>query len=288
MFVALLFSCITYGQSDLAAYWGPYLFKKGDQKVVFSDTAFVRSAASVSAAITDTLFLFDVINIADTPRSMLLVGRKEAPWYKIRYNRNGKEKEGMLWGGAMAIQSMKLKGIRFACGVLSYPIPGVNIKDEGGEDLTVVNTFSIKSKSNGFVQECRYNISRESQYFSEEMDTTGHITDSHLLPSKGLPEGTLYYIRYNMSGEACGIPAYSIQAAWDGEQLIRMPLLQSSADGGEWYYDQAFIFPGQKGGKTGQLRIKTTEGTAIDGTDKMKETVTWRAYAWDKEKRLFK
>lgn len=87
--VAVLLCCSCYGQGNVVGYYGPYLFPKGTAHVVFSDTAFVRDGASVNAGVKDTLFLFDVVRITDTAGGMLTIGRKEAPWYSVRYTKSG-------------------------------------------------------------------------------------------------------------------------------------------------------------------------------------------------------
>lgn len=268
-------------------YYGPYKFAPGDKKIIFSDTAIVRS--TIKGTATDTLFAFDEVTVATADTAMTTIGRKTAPWYRITYRKGGTMKKGAIWGGTLAIHSLKHQGVVFACGVLSYPIPGVSLKEEtGSADLSALVTFSIKAKKPGnTIQECRYNLSRESVYFEEVADSNGKIVDTHISPARGLPSDAKFIVHYGMSGEACGIPGYEIQAAWTGDELIRMPLLQGNADGGEWWTDETFVYPTEKGGKPGLLRVKVTEATAIEGTEKMKEQVRWRSYVWDNAARRF-
>lgn len=283
----LLLPVRAVAQREPDSYYGPYLFKEGTIQTVFSDTAYVRSTASTGAAIVDTLFAFEAVRIVGTPGALFTVGRKEAPWYTVRYTKDGRKGSGALWGGTLAIHSGKRNDLSFACGVLSYPIPGVNLRDEGVDDLSYAATFSIKARTAAGIQECRYNISRESAYFAEEMDSNGKVTDTHIARPKGLPAGTLFYIRYCMSGEACGIPTYELQAAWDGQHLIRMPLLEHNADAGVCYATETFVFPAQKGGKEGRLQVKTVTESE-DDKGKLKKSVEWRGYGYDGSARVFR
>lgn len=291
LYLALFITVTTFrgfAQSSTAEYYGPYLFKTGSAQTVFSDTAFVRSSPAADATVQDTLFAFDPVIVLDTTNTLFTVGRKMAPWYRIRYSKAGVSKTGVLWGGALAIKSVRHDGAQFACGVLSYPIRLAATPDDSGIDLRYVATFSIKAKSGTAREECRYNISRESAYFFEESNEDGKTTDTHISPARGIPEGARFLVRFGMSGEACGIPGYTIQAAWDGRHLIRMPMLISNGDGGEWSVEERFVYPSDAGGKPGQLRVKCIEETAVEGTDKMAREIKWRSYRFDAATRTFR
>lgn len=276
-----------FSQGIASQYYGAYSFGKGTLISVFSDTAFIRSQASASAAVLDTVYAFDDLRIMDTAGGLLTLGRKTAPWYRVTYSKNDKKRQGVIWGGALAMCSIRKKSMRFACGLLSYPMAAASQPEEEPKELQYFNTFSIKAKDAKGRQECRYNISRESVYFYEDADSNGKVTDTHTEKAKGLPAGAQYLIRFNMSGEACGIPSYRIMAAWDGTKLIKMPLLQSNVDGDQWYYEEQFVYPKDEGGKAGKLLIKCKEETAVEGTDKIETNVTWKEYYYDQETARF-
>ncbi len=107
------------------------------------------------------------------------------------------------------------------------------------------------------------------------------VTDKHWEPARGLPPGASFVLRFGMSGEACGIPAYTIAAAWNGTKLIRLPMLQSVADGGEWGSDERYVYPSQKGGKPGLLRIRADQFEAIENSEAVKESTSWKSYRYD-------
>lgn len=286
LLLPLLF-VISAANADDEQYYGSYRFKPGSTQTVFSDTAYIRSSASGSAAAIDSLYAFQTLKIVKMMQETLSLGRKSAPWYQVSFQRNGSARLGYLWGGAMALKSAKHMGVDFAASVLSYPDPAAFTGDVENKDLQYFNTFSIKAKSATARDEARFNISRESQYCYEEMDSNGVVTDKHWLPSKGLPPGASFIIRFGMSGEACGIPTYEIMAAWNGTNLIRLPMKESNADGGEWAYFEEFVFPSQKGGKPGELRVKATSESAIENSDKMKTEVSWKSYRYDAGKSEF-
>lgn len=283
-FVLLVAAHSTSGQTtSVAEYYGPYKFEAGKQCLVFSDTAYLRAAPATAAAIADTVFAFDRISIVDTTGGLLTVGRKEAPWYRVRYRKAGKERTAYLWGGALAIHDFSKDGVQVACGLLSYPMADGWMKGEqpDGASLRDYNTFSIKAATGRGQQECRFNVYRESAYFQLPTDTNGVALPVARTISGGVPPSARWMTTYGMSGEACGIPGYQLSAAWDGQRLIRMPMLQGVGDGGV-YYDEQFIFPGDRSGKPGVLRVRCETGESEDEEgDKMKVTVKWRDYRWD-------
>ena len=280
----LLFTIVLSGFSAMADapdYFGPYVFAPGTSQSIFSDTAYIRSAPQSSAGAIDSMYAFESLRIVKQMKEQLTLGRKAAPWYQVSFQRNGSPRLGYLWGGALALKAIRHQGAQFAAGILSYPDPAAFTKDDSGADLRYMNTFSIKAKSGTVRDECRFNISRESAYFYEETDSNGVVNDRHVQAAKGLPPGASFVVSFGMSGEACGIPSYTIAAAWDGSHLIRLPLIESNADGGEWAYEESFIFPSQQGGKPGLLRIKAVSESAIENSDKMKTEVSWREYRYD-------
>ena len=288
-----LLSCLLFAAArpacaqarTVADYYGPYRFEAGKACRVFSDTAYLRAAPGTAAGIADTLFAFDEVSIVDTTSDLLTVGRKEAPWYRVRYRKGGTERAAFLWGGTLAIHDFSKDGVQVACGLLSYPMADAWLKGEQpmeGTGLRDYNTFSIKANDGRGVQECRYNVYRESGFFYLPMDSNGVALPATRPLSGGMPPAARWMTAYGMSGEACGIPSYQLCAAWDGQRLIRMPLLQGTADGGAFYYEEQYIFPGDKGGKPGLLRIRCETGESGDEEGaKMKVTVKWRDYRWD-------
>jgi hypothetical protein len=263
-------------------------FSLGSTQTIFPDTAYIRNAPSGSAAAMDSLYAFETLKIVKRMKESLTLGRKTAAWYQVSFQRNGAARLGYLWGGAMALKAFKHQGVQFAAGMLSYPDAAAMSPEDSAGDLRYKNTFAIKAKSATARDECHFNISRESGYFYEETDSNGVVTDKHVQAAKGLPAGASFIVHFGMSGEACGIPTYDISAAWNGRNLIRMPLIESNADGGQWLYEEAFVYPGQKGGKPGELRVKQTSSESVDeNSDKMKTEITWRSYRYDAPARRF-
>lgn len=273
--------------ADETEYYGPYRFEPGSTQTVFSDTAYIRSAPVAGAGAIDSLYAFEPLKIVKQMTEQLTLGRKTAPWYQVSFQRAGSPKLGYLWGGALALKAIRHQGAQFAGGLLSYPDPAAFSSDDSGADLRMMNTFSIKAKSGTVRDECRFNILRESGYFYEQTDSNGVVTDKHWETAKGVPPGASFLVHFGMSGEACGIPSYTITAAWNGSALIRLPMLQSNADGGEWAYEEAYIFPAQKGGKPGLLRIRANEMTAIENSEAMKSEYKWRSYRYNATERRF-
>lgn len=282
----LTFTSLAAG-ADEPDYYGPYSFGRGSTQTIFSDTAYIRSSASSNAAAIDSMYAFESLKIVKQLKEQLTLGRKTAPWYQVSFMRAGSARTGYVWGGVMALKAIRHQGAQFAAGLLSYPDPAAFMADDSVSDLRYFNTFSIKAKSPAGREECRFNISRESGYFYEATDSNGVVTDKHVSNAKGLPPGASFVLQFGMSGEACGIPAYTIAAAWNGSKLIRLPLLESNADGGEWSYEEEYVYPSQNGGKPSLLRVRVTEGTAIDNSEELKTEVRWKSYRFDAATKSF-
>ena len=269
--------------------WGPYAFEANTRQYIFSDTAFVRSAPG--AVVQDTLFAFETITVKKQLAQRLTIGRKDAPWYEVSYSRKGKKKTGVLWGGAMSIRTSERDGHLFSFGVLSYPQPPTNEQDKWPEDARY-NTCAIKMKEKaGTIQQCFYNIGVESAGFIDSYtDDSGHVENPRFQAAGVLPVNAKFLVSFMMSGEACAIPTYEIKAAWDGEKLIRMPMLEYNADGGVWAYDEEYIYPNSKGGKPGMLIVKgTSKQYKEEGNETVleKTTVDRTLYRWDNANKEF-
>lgn len=282
-----MFAIALNASADDTEYYGPYRFEPGSTQTIFSDTAYIRTSASGSAKAMDSLYAFETLKIVKQLNETLTLGRKTAPWYQVSFLRNGSPRLGYLWGGAMAVKAIKHMGTAFAAGLLSYPDPAAFSGDKGDKDLQYFNTFSIKAKSATATDEARFNISRESGYFYEQTDSNGVVTDKHWQASNGIPPGASFLVNFGMSGEACGIPTYTITAAWTGSNLIRLPMLESNGDGGEWSYEEEYMFRAQKGPKPGELRIRTRTMSAIEGSEEMKTETGQRLFRYNPVMREF-
>lgn len=282
-----LFCCLSFFFASAQNYDDRDRFAPGSTLTVFSDTAYIRATPSTAGPAIDSLYAFENLRLLRIESATLTLGRKTAPWYRVSYTRNGAERKGFIWGGAVALKAFRHQGVQFAGAVLSYPDPKASTVEDSGIEIQYISTFSIKAKSAEARGECRYNINRESVYFGELTDTNGIVTDKHWMQAKGIPAGASFLVNFGMNGGACGVPSYTIIAAWDGRSLIRMPLLQDNADGGDWMYQEAYVYPSQKQGKAGILRIKATSETSVEGSDKMETEVSWKEYRYDTMEKRF-
>lgn len=287
IFLSLILWAVPCGaQGDGAEYYGSYSFGPGTTRTVFSDTALVRSAPG--GGIKDTLYAFATVRLSRKLPDLLTVGRKTAPWYEVVYA----GRSGYIWGGAFALGAAKRDGVQFLFNVLSYP-QSAGLRGEGEPDGTGHNTCAIKVQpKEGPIQQCLYNISRESAAFLDtSRDEDGRVYYPRFSKAASLPTGAKFLVHFYMSGEACGIPSYDIAAAWDGARLVCMPMLESNVDAGVWSYGEEYVYPGGKGGKPGYLTVRGTGEEYEDGdTEKpklLKRTVTTARYRWDEPTHAF-
>lgn len=283
-FVLLKAGTATIAQAQ--DYYGPWRFEEGSTQTVFSDTAFVRS--SVGGAIIDTLFSFGKITIHKHLPNTLEIGQKNAPWYGMKYKKGENMVDGYVWGGALAIKSASKDGITFLFTKLSYPQAATNEQDNWPKG-SVYTTCAIKSKGAlANVEQCFYNISRESANFLDSyQEDDGNVYNPRFEKAGPVPAGAKFLVSFCMSGEACGIPTYFIKAAWDGEHLIRMPLLESVGDGGIFGYDEAYVYTPQRKNEL-TIRGKTITYKEVGDEYLVDETTFSNALVkWDACKRTF-
>ncbi len=135
------------------------------------------------------------------------------------------------------------------------------------------------------MQQCLYTISRESaMFFDVYTDDLGNEVNPRFLPSPPLPAGSLFMVSFGMTGEACGIPSYSIRAVWDRHRLIRLPLLAYNGHAGVWIYEEEYFYSGAKSGRVGQLVVRGTSYEYVEDNlsgKPVRTNVTDKAYRWD-------
>lgn len=274
-----------FAQGEAEEYYGPYRFEPGSVQLIFSDTALLRE--SVGGAVKDTLYPFASVRVVKGHAQLLTVGRKKAPFYEVQYSKGGKKQSAYLWGGTLAIAYAERAGVFFSFGLLSYPQPAAAAAEHATGSTAHTNTCAIKAQpvGGGATQQCLYNISAESGYFGQTgQDEKGKVYNPRFSGAKSLPPAAQFLVHFYMSGEACGIPSYTISAAWAGQRLIRMPLLESNVDGGAWSYEEKYVYPADRGGKAGHLIVRGTSEEYDDRSEKpkvVKRTVASQAFRWN-------
>jgi len=290
LFLSLALISALLSSAQDGEYYGSYAFEGGTPQVVFSDTAFVRAAPG--GAVQDTLYEFARVDVVRRLSTVTTIGRKTAPWYEVAYAVRGVKRTGCLWGGALALGSAERDGVHFLFNVLSYPQAGAMRTDHETEPA-FFNTVAIKAKPReGERQQCFYSIYRESAtVLPPAKDEDGTEIFPSVGRAQGLPPGAKFLVHFYISGEACGIPSYQITAAWSGDRLIAMPLLESVSDAGVFASEEAYIYPAERGGRRGHLGVRTTtdEYQEEDGKENIraKRSIKTVWYRWDEKRRAF-
>jgi hypothetical protein len=245
----------------------------GDTFRVLLRIANVRSEPGTDAAILDSL-------VCGTP---VILGERSGfdglrgiyvPWHKVRYQHQGRFKEGYIWLGTLALgSSTDSLGNCFLYGL-------DHIEERVNNDSAYEATwrFSVKVV-NG---DLKLLDERKIALSNPEISATG----GKLLGDMGLQRLQNIY-RFYFSGEACGVPTYYYYYGWDGVQLLNMPGKMEVGDAGIYYHTETLLFPKEHGGKPDSIIKVIVEAEAIDdkvdknGDPVLKETRSRETYLWD-------
>lgn len=96
-------------------------------------------------------------------------------------------------------------------------------------------------------------------------------------------------LRMQFSGQACGVPTTYLYAGWTGKKLVTLPYRQTVGELGEYYSEELFLFPAEKGGQPDRIIRITNTGEGLDKTDRQgnpmyKEKTFKEIYRWNGER----
>jgi hypothetical protein len=280
LLLLLLLVCpvLLWAQEAEVSSHGLYTIKEyhvGDTLTVFSDTAYVRDAASTRGQLVGQLPAgAKVVFLRDAGNPQTIKGFT-TPWVYARFQQNGVAREGYLWKGLLAVASFSCKEHRFL-----YGFDHVTVTGNPGESIP---DYFIKLKAvdqqNKLVAVKAWKLgSGESSGYSE----------GKLLGNMGL-EGISEIIRICFSGEACGIPTEYTYFGWTGSELLSLPGKTQISDAGVFYHTETLLFPKEEGGQAGKIIKLVEDAESTDKVDKNGEpvmTITRRSesYTWDGKK----
>ncbi len=96
--------------------WGLYYTDTAD-RYIFADTAFIRISPDTKQAPTDTLFAGDNILVTGASPNALTIRGLKGPWLKIKYSKNGKDKNGYIWQGLVSCMPLRRGDTKFVFGI---------------------------------------------------------------------------------------------------------------------------------------------------------------------------
>ncbi|MES2703322.1 MAG: hypothetical protein V4649_11820 [Bacteroidota bacterium] len=254
-----------YSQEEYQNFGQAYAFEPRQQVYVF-DTATIRLSPDPRAELMIRVAPGRSLFVVQTGK-MLTINNKSAPWVQVTYHSGGPVLKGFVWSGQLSPRALNVDDVQFVYGMRFGKDPG---------DESVVTVRALRNDS--LIATVSFKAGHES---------SRGVHEASVMPSKGM-EDLKKILHFYYSGEACGIPVYDQYIGWDGSRLTLFPVLLSASEAGISYVEEKYIFPADKGGKSGQI-IKRTETAEYDENDKItnKKVATTR-YRWHPAKGLIK
>lgn len=238
----------------------------GDQAYVFADVAYIRDYPSTSGKLVDSLQHGSIVKIISEGYNQSTIRGFEAPWHKVEYSVNGKNKTGFIWLGLLALsKETNNKGEQFLIGFLKRSKDPMSL-----EYLVEIKAFDNNS-----------NLIARSYYPA----TLGGQTyvESKVLPNMGL-ENLQSIHRIGFLGEACGISSNHYYFGWNGQEMIPMLDKSSVSDAGVFYYNETILFPSEHKLDNVTIIKDIEEGEVIDDEAEVlqyKVKKERKEYRWD-------
>ncbi|WP_022829320.1 hypothetical protein [Sphingobacterium paucimobilis] len=269
----LMYTNIVFAQEQPAAYvledgYDFWMKEKGDTAYVFADMAYIRDYPSTKGKLLDSIPQETRVIIKSDSYNNSIARGFEAPWRKISYVKDGKEKEGFIWSGLLSIGRIQQKdGTIFNIGFLRYE----------KETSYSAATYLLEVKcfdSNGHL--------KAKDYYPAELSEQRY-SEHKLLPHMGL-EGLENIVRIGFLGEACGIPSFYYYFSWDGKEVIPMFSRYTVSDAGIYYHEEKILFPSEHNLDPNLIIKDIEEGEVIDEDAQeyhYKKTRKRIKYIWD-------
>ncbi|MEC3875508.1 SH3 domain-containing protein [Chryseobacterium salviniae] len=246
---------------------GVFQFDENKPQKIFTEWTRIRQSPGVDTVILDSLQTNHEILILKKEKSVLKLGERAAPWYRISYQKNGKTSEGYLWGGNLCIHYRNKNGYDFLLGLTKT----LNKKNPDYEGSVQQNYASVKFlQGNILLDEASFETgSGENLNFAGLSIESGHkLKDVELT------------LKATTSGGACGVPTYDQYILLKSKKLIALPQLMSVGDAGAYYHSEEFVFPNDKGGIPNAFIFKMEE-MEKDENDREKKKNASAVYLWN-------
>lgn len=259
----LIFFQILYCQEENEMY-SSFNFEKNSIQKILSDKTKLRENPDLNAPILDSLDISQNIKIISRTNELTKIGERNAPWFKISYDKNGTSGEGFIWGGNIALGHRKYKGIQFLFGIAStQKIKNKDFDDEHDEMIAKI----VALKDNQVISERNF-----------EMGTAENLAgySFKILENQGLKNVDII-LHTLVSGEACGIPTYEQYFLWTKNSFYKLPKLMSVGDADIFSHSEEYLFQ-----KSGKIILKTVEAE-FDDNEKEKTSKKSKTYIWDGE-----
>ncbi len=266
-FLSFIISILSFAQENEIYGNGVFNFEQKTNQRIFTEDTRVRENPTSSSPILDSLKANTTITILQKDKNVTVLGQRFSHWYKIKYTKEGKQSEGYIWGGNIAMQYLSKNGFDFLFGLLP------SRKEYSVEDQMDVlkNVASIKSyKNNEQIDEAIFEsgMGESLSYSTFKEDSNQNLKNVDFI------------LTAIVSGEACGVPSYEKQVLFSNSKLIQLPTLMNIGDADIFYHSETLIFPKDEGGKPNTIYFSMEE-MEKDENEKEKFKRKNEEYHWD-------
>ena len=266
-FLSFIISILSFAQENEIYGNGVFNFEQKTNQRIFTEDTRVRENPTSSSPILDSLKANTTITILQKDKNVTVLGQRFSHWYKIKYTKEGKQSEGYIWGGNIAMQYLSKNGFDFLFGLLP------SRKEYSVEDKMDVlkNVASIKSyKNNEQIDEAIFEsgMGESLSYSTFKEDSNQNLKNVDFI------------LTAIVSGEACGVPSYEKQVLFSNSKLIQLPTLMNIGDADIFYHSETLIFPKDEDGKPNTIYFSMEE-MEKDENEKEKFKRKNEEYHWD-------
>lgn len=270
MFISLLFFLTNiFAQPEYNVYdYGQFV--QGSNVYLFGDNVNVRETPSIDAKIVKTLPITYPLEIIGRSETMYTLNDYTTHWYNVRFEYEGEEVTGYVWGGLISIVSYPL-----GSNGNEWFLFGINRFDEEmgfwGQGR-IVKDGKIVSKPDFEIIDGK----------DSEMGNYGHSISGFILDNAGFANLENIII-LSFTYEACGYTNGSIFLFWTGKKLIYGVKGTSVSEAGVFqnYFD--IYFPDQVDGSPDYLILIESHDEYINDRYQPIERTVW-LYYWDGQK----
>lgn len=256
-----LFSAIIIAQDEHEEY-SAFDFKKNSNQKILIDKTKLRISPELNANILDSLQINQDVKILSRTNKLTKIGERNAPWFKISYNKNGSNNEGYIWGGNIALGYRKYKNIQFLFGIASTQ-KVKNVENNYFHNEMIARLVAIKDSK--VISEKSFEMGN-----SENLEAYGF----EIINNKNLKNVEII-LKTMVSGAACGVPTYEQYLFWTNNSFYKLPRTMSVGDADVYSYSEEFQFF-----KNGRI-VMQIEQYEKDENEKVKTSKNSKTYFWD-------
>jgi hypothetical protein len=268
----LMRSHTSFGQTKDNTDYNVWALSKDSSGYVFTNKAYLRSAAGTKAAILDSLDFGSRIIVSEQTDKYESIRGIYAPWVKVTSQNNGNTKEGYIWLGSLAVRKYSAAGIDYLYGIDRIE---KQMKDEFESSKFVIQLKAADASGKLI----------DTKEFKTDGGEAANFTDVKSLGNTKLANLT-DVVRISFGGEACGIPTYFYYYGFTGEKLLALPGKYTVGDAGVFYHSETLLFPNENGGQPGKIIKLIEEEEVLEEEtkatkEKIKKTNSKETYLWD-------